>query len=689
MTKGPLRCFWFGAGLLSLIGSVCANDAATPLTEEDYFSPVPRVTSAARLEKSLLESGMSVTIIDRETIEASSAIEIPDLLRLVPGFQVAHATGVIFAAGYHGANDQWPRRMEVMVDGRSVYMNTISGVEWSALGLAIEDIERIEVVRGPNAPTFGSNAVLGSINIVTRAPFLMSGTHLRGTFGGEDTEIGVARWAGSIGGWESSITAQYRTDDGFDGVNDHKRFRDLRFRGDYQASVADTVSVQLGMTDGEAGVDAPADQGYSPIYKVNFDPYRDRDIRSHYQQLDWNRADEDGSEYRFKFYHQYYDHDDSYAPDISEPHGIPGVPEFPPGTTLPLGLQVATTERYDVEFQHNPAPADSWRFAWGLGGRYDELSSDLMLGDRSRVERFSGRVFGSLEFKPVEDVAIALDVLTELHESHGSETSSRIGVNWLAAPQRSFRANASQSKRVFNLLERFIDYPLIDSNGTDLGQLLISTLEDDFTSEEVVAYELGYTEKWDELGLLLDVRLFLEELDNSGMGGVNPSDVVVWRDEAGGWDTRGLDIQLDYRPRPDTRFIGAYSYAEIDGRVGYQLDDDDNIIRFDPLKDTAPRHTLSLLASHRLDNRWLGSLGIYYMDNVRWRGEGSEVDSYTRVDLKLARDFGLGDTEGQLALIVQNLMDDEYHEFRDPEKNARDGNVFDRRVYLQLSLGFD
>ena len=298
-------------------------------------------------------------------------------------------------------------------------------------------------------------------------------------------------------------------------------------------------------------------------------------------------------------------------------------------------------------------------------------------------------MFGSLEFKPVQDVAIALDVLTELHESHGSETSSRIGVNWLVSPRRSLRANASQSRRVFNLLERFIDYPLIDSNGTNLGQLLISTLEDDFTSEEVVGYELGYTEKWDGHGLLLDLRLFHEELDNSGIGGLDPSGVVVWRDEAGGWDATGLDIQLDYRPRPDTRLSGAYSYLEIDGRVGDRLDDAGNIIRFESLKDTAPRHTLSLLASHRFDQHWLGSLGLYYMDNVRWRGEGSEVDSYTRVDLKLARDFGFADTEGQLALIVQNLMDDEYHEFRDPDKNARDGNIFDRRVYLQLSLGFD
>ena len=121
-------------GMLSLAAAQAAADDRLP-TEADYLAPIPTVSSAARLEKSLLEAGMSVTIIDRETIEASPAIEIPDLLRLVPGFQVAHATGAVFAAGYHGANDQWPRRMEVMVDGRSVYLNTISGVEWSALGL--------------------------------------------------------------------------------------------------------------------------------------------------------------------------------------------------------------------------------------------------------------------------------------------------------------------------------------------------------------------------------------------------------------------------------------------------------------------------------------------------------------------------------------------------------------------------
>ena len=100
----------FIPSIAGLVFAACmeavAADSQLP-TEDDYFAPIPRVTSAARLEKSLLETGMSVTIIDRETIDASTAIEIPDLLRLVPGFQVTHATGAIFAAGYHGASDQW------------------------------------------------------------------------------------------------------------------------------------------------------------------------------------------------------------------------------------------------------------------------------------------------------------------------------------------------------------------------------------------------------------------------------------------------------------------------------------------------------------------------------------------------------------------------------------------------------
>jgi len=673
-----------GILLAACLGPAAAKE---PLpTEDDFLAGIPKVTSAARLEKSLLETGMSVTIIDRETIAASPATEIPDLLRLVPGFQVAHVTGSVFAVGYHGSSDQWPRRMDVMVDGRSVYLNTVSAVEWSALGIAMEDIERIEVVRGPNAPSFGSNALFGSINIVTKSPFLLAGKYLRGTVGPQNSGHAVARWGGRLAEWDTSLTAQYRTDDGFGHVDDDRRVTDLRFRGDYQANLTDSLTVQLGLSDGRLGADGIADDIWNRP--------RDRDIDSNYQQLTWDRANPEGGHYRVNLYHNYYRHDDSYRVDISgwpTYSGSPAPPFYPPGTYVEQAWYTATSERYDLEFQHELAPMDEWRIAWGLGGRYDRLSSDLLVGDESPVDKFSGRVFGSLEWRPIDDVGLSLDVLSEWHESYGTETSPRIAVNWLASDTRSFRASASRSYRVLSLLSRYMDHELVPTppvTGVPNYPLVVSDLYDDFTPERVTSYELGYMERWNDLGLSLDLRVFREDLDDSGVAARAPGGPILWTDEGGYWDTKGFEVQLDYRPTRDTRVLGAYSWGKIDGMTGNRTDADGRVLINQSLDDTIPRHTLSLLLSQRLAASWKASLAVYHMSDVDWRGAGSELDDYTRLDLKLTHDFGFGPNDGQVAIIVHNLTGNEYNEFRTPEDSGT-GNVFDRRAYLQLSLTFD
>lgn len=166
-------------------------------------------------------------------------------------------------------------------------------------------------------------------------------------------------------------------------------------------------------------------------------------------------------------------------------------------------------------------------------------------------------------------------------------------------------------------------------------------------------------------------------------------DPFVWSDRTGGWNIDGVEVQLDYQPTSSTRLVGAYSYAESDGRLIDRVDATGAVTRYEDLADTVPRHTLSLLLSHAFGAHWNGSLALYHVDDMRWRGEGSEVDDYTRLDLKLARDFRFGRGRGQLALIVHNLSGEEYFEFRDPDLSSRDGNVFERRAYLQLKLEFD
>lgn len=120
--------------------------------EELFFQEIPSVISATRLQQSKAQIPASVTVINRVMIEASGFVEIVDLLRLVPGFQVAHVDGRSHVATSHGQSSQYQARLLILVDGRSVYLPFFSNADWTTLGVQIDDIERIEVIRGPNAP---------------------------------------------------------------------------------------------------------------------------------------------------------------------------------------------------------------------------------------------------------------------------------------------------------------------------------------------------------------------------------------------------------------------------------------------------------------------------------------------------------------------------------------------------------
>ena len=156
--------------LISLYSMTSLSAENLILDENAFLIDIPTVTSATRLTQHLSDAPVSMTVIDRATIQASGAQNLPDIFRLVPGFQVAHVNTNKYAVTYHGHSDDFPRRLEVMVDGRSVYMPLISSPDWTSLGLHIDDIEKIEIVRGSNTAKHGSNAFLGAINIITRHP---------------------------------------------------------------------------------------------------------------------------------------------------------------------------------------------------------------------------------------------------------------------------------------------------------------------------------------------------------------------------------------------------------------------------------------------------------------------------------------------------------------------------------------
>ena len=158
---------WLGACLLAMVGWGQEPDL-TSLDIEQLMDI--RVTSVQRKEQSVARSAAAVTVITREDIQRSGVSTLAEALRLAPGLHVARVGTGGWAIGARGFNGQFANKLLVMVDGRSVYHPVHSGVFWDTLDLVLDDVERIEVIRGPGAVMWGANAVNGVINIITRRP---------------------------------------------------------------------------------------------------------------------------------------------------------------------------------------------------------------------------------------------------------------------------------------------------------------------------------------------------------------------------------------------------------------------------------------------------------------------------------------------------------------------------------------
>lgn len=156
-----------------LPGEVCVNAVrvlaalavALPLavqaSSDPFFDDIPLVLTATRLAQSPLDAPAAVTVIDREMIEASGFTRIYDLLRLVPGYLVSDIADSSPSVASHGLGDAYDRRIKVMIDGRTINSPLWGDTKWDNLPLRIDDIERLEVVRGPNGAAYGAMPTRG------------------------------------------------------------------------------------------------------------------------------------------------------------------------------------------------------------------------------------------------------------------------------------------------------------------------------------------------------------------------------------------------------------------------------------------------------------------------------------------------------------------------------------------------
>ena len=204
------------AVLLACSISSAGNAQEASVSEDFFFADMPVVLSVTRLQQPLWSTPASVTIIDRQMIRASGATNIPDLLRFVPGFQVAFVTGKRAAVTTHGRGDEYARDMQVMIDGRSIYDPAFGGVSWQDIQLDLESIQRIEVVRGPNAASYGSNSFAGVVNIITEHPAEQQKAVLKALVGeGKNRQL-YGRLSETVGDLAFRLAAKHSESDGFE-----------------------------------------------------------------------------------------------------------------------------------------------------------------------------------------------------------------------------------------------------------------------------------------------------------------------------------------------------------------------------------------------------------------------------------------------------------------------------------------
>lgn len=235
------------------LGYACPGWSAE-LSERDYFSELPTVLTVSRLAQSLNETPGAVTVLDRETIRRSGARELADVLRLVPGYLVGGFNGANPGVAYHAPIDELGARNLVLVDGRSVYSSYYQGdTHKGMMGVLLEDIERIEVLRGSNSAAYGANAMFGVINVITRSAVDTRGTELSLTGGAGGIQDNYARFGWGADNASFKLSAGRRADSGYRNAHDDKIVSQLHFRGDLRPSPDQEVLLSAGVMEFSAG----------------------------------------------------------------------------------------------------------------------------------------------------------------------------------------------------------------------------------------------------------------------------------------------------------------------------------------------------------------------------------------------------------------------------------------------------
>lgn len=699
------------------------------------MSAMPMVLTPARMSQSQGEVPGSVTVIDRELIEASGAREIYQVMQLVPGMTAVEVDGNIPTVSYHGTQARDIRRMLVLIDGRSMYQPGLARVEWNNFPLTVNDIERIEVTRGPAAAAYGANAFSAVINIISRDPRDVSGTTVTVREGGfkdehsngvRDVSLTHALHKDNSG---FRVTASRQQEDGYDAL-----FEGLEQRND---QVIENINLRY-LRDNEktnwewlAGASKVSQQLPRDADFLNILSYTDlpsAETERAFLQFKLNHDFSESHGFKANLYVQHQDAEQTFSgcmkvpldaspseagsilftqelrdfyefnnrdlnatligllTEIAVPGSVPSLtPRLDaialaaPGLLCPQFLLDVEEQRAVLELQNTFVVNEYLRGVLGLEIRHDKASSDFYLN--GSVSNLSSRVFGNLEFRPIENVTVNAGGYAEKDEINGRYFSPRVGVNWQVMPGHFLRAVHSRAIRSPDIYEKEADLHLLllDANGayaTDpVGLLGWSEPEFAITQasngaveeERIKSTEFGYFGRWRTVEW--DLRYFTEELDNLISGDLNLFEFSL--NNNGAVDIEGREAQLSWRPHPAHLLRGTAAHIHTDANIKTET-------------RIAAQDMLTFLWRYDFAPGWMWSTAWYQVDMYQPRNTISPTADefpYERVDANVSQNFSAGGMTGRWFISAQHKLSYE-HPVVFPENEYQT----DTRYWLGLEL---
>jgi iron complex outermembrane receptor protein len=626
------------------------------------------VTSVSKKEQKLSRTAAAIFVITQEDIRRSGATNIPDLLRMVPGLDVAQVNSSTWAISSRGFNDEASNKLLVLIDGRTVYSPLFSGVFWDVQQVPLETIDRIEVIRGPGAAVWGANAVNGVINITTKKAADTQGGLISGGGGTYNQGFGIAQFGGKLGSgtyYRAFMSAFGQNHliglDGKNGLDDWEMYR-TGFRVDGKLGAKNSITFQGDAYKGSEGEVVAAVTSFQPPQPRILDL---RQGLGGWNLLSrWDRAISSTSDTTLQVYFDRTNRGDA---------------------TFGEGR-----DTFDIDFQHHIAWGSRQDFVWGLGYRVtsDDIRGTIRVSFTPQSETdqlFSSFVQDEIAVLPR---TLYFTVGTRLEHNHfsGFGVQPNASLVWHLNDKNMLWGSISRALRTpaRDTEVRFNQTVLPGPNGLPLFVAVIGNKQD---NENLLAEEIGYRTQLSEQ-LSLDLTAFYNSYTNvvsrefgSPFLEFNPAPVhLVVPISAGNFihgETHGAEMALNWKPVSRWTLSPGYSYLQL-----HMHRDPASTDTFTPvtIEGSSPREQAQLRSHFELPSGWSWDASVYYVGRL----PALQIPSYTRVDTGLTWNIG---EKLSLSIVGQNLLHDHHLESSGPDQIVVSSSV-KRSAYAKLTWQF-